>query len=198
MSAALFPMFALFVQFASAGEERMKLLVMPLTPSDTTRPEVHTLIPMEGAGGRQWASDTPGFECVGNGEFIEVWVRQASWPSVVPKAVVCSDGVTQGKAKVQVVDNKLQPMFVGDGSLVLPREKGESAIFKGDPPRKDLGVQQGKSGSLEILCKVERGPVLEVTAYPTMDDGIGRCTLQSTMGETVQFPVVVRTLKRAR
>lgn len=191
-------MYASLLLFSSAlaASDGTRLLVMPLTPSESHVDEYHALIPVADAGSRKWASDAPGFECVGDGQFVEVWVRRSNWPSRVPKAVTCSDGSVKAKAKVRIVDRALAPMFAGDGALVLPREKGESSIFRGPPPRADLGVQQGKTGSLSVLCKVNAGPQLEVVAYPAMDDGEGRCTLQTPYGEVVAFPVVVRTIKR--
>jgi hypothetical protein len=135
---------------------------------------------------------------VANGDYVEVWVRKGSWPSEVPKKVVCSSGEDDVKAKVRIVDRNLEPMFVADGTLVMPRVKGESSLYKGPAPRQDFGVQQGKTGSLNILCKVTPGPVLEVTAYPSMKDGEGRCTLQTRLGEKVKFPVLIRTIKRSQ
>lgn len=183
---------------ALAGEAQLKVLVMPLTPADDYQTEFHALIPRPGAQNEQWAASHSGFECVGNDDFVEVWVRKPSWPSEVPKKVVCTGTSGSVSAKVRIIDRNLEPMFVADGSLVMPRTKGESAIYKGPPPRQDFGVQQGRTGSLNILCKIEAGPVLEVTAYPLMEDGKGRCLLQTKLGEKIDFPVVIRTIKRAQ
>jgi hypothetical protein len=182
---------------AFAGEAQLRTLVMPLTPSDDFQTEFHALIPMKGAEGQQWAASHAGFECVASGDYVEVWVRKGSWPSEVPKKVECRSDDAKAKAKVRIVDRELEPMFVADGTLVMPREKGESAIFKGASPREDVGVQQGKSGSLSVLCKIVPGPRLEVTVYPQLDDGEGRCALQSNTGEKFQFPIRIRTIKRA-
>ena len=182
---------------AFAAEAQLKVLVMPLTPADDYQTEFHALIPYENADSKPWAASHPGFECVATEEYVEVWVRRDTWPSEVPKKIVCKSEDDEVKAKVKIVDRNLEPMFVADGSLVMPREKGESSLYKGPPPRFDLGVQQGKSGSLNILCKITAGPVLEVTAYPLMPDGEGRCTLQTKLGEKVQFPVRIRTIKRS-
>ncbi|MEZ4319627.1 MAG: hypothetical protein R3F61_19080 [Myxococcota bacterium] len=182
---------------AMAGEAQLKVLVMPLTPADDYQTEFHALIPYTGAEAKQWAPSHAGFECVANGDFVEVWARKTGWPSELPKSVACASGDEVLKAKIRIVDRNLEPMFVADGSLVMPREKKASAVFKGAPPRQDFGVQQGKTGSLAILCKITPGPVLEVTAYPSMPDGEGRCTLQTKLGEVVQFPVRIRTIKRA-
>ena len=170
---------------------------MPLTPADEYQPEFHALVPFEGAGAHEWGPSHAGFECVAEGDFVEIWVRRTAWPSEVPKKVECTNG--EGKvatAKVRITDRNLEPMFVADGSLVMPREKKNSAIYKGAPPREDLGVQQGRTGSLSVLCKINPGPELEVVAYPNMEDGEGRCTLQTTLGEKVQFPIRVRSIKR--
>ena len=177
---------------------RLGILRMPITPFDEHRQEFHALIKHKLADGRVWVSDTEGFECLGNGEYVEVWVRGSSWPAKVPKRVVCSSDVGKVKAKIEIADNKLQPMFLPNGYLIMPREKGESAIYNGPSPRQDVGVQVGQSGSLSILCQVEAGQQLNVVAYPDMKDGEGRCTLKSRHGEVIQIPVIVRTVKRER
>ncbi len=192
---------ALAVSFGStalAADAQLKTLVMPLTPSDDYQTEFHALIPVKNAESKQWAASHAGFECTASGEYVEVWVRKGSWPSEVPKKVFCTSGDDKVKAKIRIVDRELEPMFVSDGTLVMPREKGESAIFKGPAPREDVGVQSGKGGGLHVLCKITPGPTLEVTVYPDLDDGEGRCRLQSNTGEKFQFPIRIRTIKRSQ
>jgi len=182
---------------AHAGTAQLKVLVMPLTPFDEYREEFHALIPAKGETNMEWASDHAGFECIGNGDFVEVWVRKQSWPSFVPKKVVCSNGSESLKAKIRIFDTHLESMFVADGTLVMPREKKHSALFSGPLPLEDIGVQQGKTGGLTVQCKVEPGSVLKVTVQPSHPDGDGRCSFQTKHGEKVYFPIRIRSIKRS-
>ncbi|MCA9569624.1 MAG: hypothetical protein KC656_17380 [Myxococcales bacterium] len=172
-----------------------KVLRMPLTPSDH-REEFHALIKKKEAGSVQWTSDSAGFECIGKGDFVEVWVRKATWPGVVPEAIQCASELGVVKAKVDLYDEVLKTMFVGDGSLVLARARGESSEFRGDPPRKDVGIQQGNTEATGIHCKIEPGPILVVRAKDSTEDVATSCTLRTSSGGTFSFPVVLRTALR--
>lgn len=172
-------------------------LRMPVTPHSEHRTEFHALIKKKGAGAVQWTSRSPGFTCKGEGDFVEVWVRAPSWPGQIPEKVWCDSELGAVKAKVDLYDEVLKPMFVGDGSLVLVRHFGESVDYEGLPPRMDVGVQQGNTGELGILCKIKPGPKLIVEATSKTEDGVGACRLRTTSGEMFTFPLVLRSAERA-
>ena len=82
------------------------LLIMPLTPSSETRDRYHTLVKHKGAGEQTWTSDTPGFTCSPAGDYVEVAVEAASWPSHVPARVECTGSSGKvAKAKVRIRDS---------------------------------------------------------------------------------------------
>lgn len=171
------------------------MLQMPITPNDPRRDDYHTLIKRKGAEGKDWASDAPGFECIGKGDFVELWVRRGSWPSQIPKKVTCTSGKEKASAKIRLRDYDLKPMYVGDGSVVLPRLPGETAHYDGPGPRPDLVVGTGKTQGVPAFCKVKPGGVIEITASGELEDGDGRCLFRSPQGEVVPVAFVVRTLK---
>jgi hypothetical protein len=89
-------------------------------------------------------------------------------------------------------------MFVGDGTLVLARNYGESVEYKGPPPRLDVGVQQGNTGDTGVYCKVLPGPSLLVSVKKGTEDTQGSCRLRSSSGDSFEFPLVVRSAYREK
>lgn len=169
---------------------------MPLTPSDP-RDEFIGMKKKKRASTVPWTSLTPGFTCSAVGDYVEVKVQRSTWPGVVPEKVLCESELGVVKMKVQLYDEVLKTMFVGDGTLVLARSYGESAEFEGPPPRRDVGVQQGNTGLSGIYCKIEPGPVLQVRAKDTTEDVATVCKLRTTTGDTYELPIVLRTATRA-
>lgn len=170
-------------------------VVMPLTPSEGHDTYVG-VFEHAGASGKEWVSDTQGFRCVPQGDLLEVVVERASWPREVPKKALCtaSDG-KKVKVPVRVVAKRHTALFIADGTLVMPRSKGASVTYSGEPPRPDVVVQQGQTGSLGIRCEVEPGPRLEVVVEADTPDGEGVCTLKDKGGQPVRFPIKVVTAR---
>jgi hypothetical protein len=168
---------------------------MPLTPVDY-RDHFLGLKKKKGAATVQWTSRNPGFTCRGDGDFVEVRVDNATWPSVVPDKVYCDSELGTVKMKVQLYDEVLRSQFVGDGTLVLARAFGESAEWEGVPPRKDLPVQQGNTGDTGLYCKVQPGPILLVRAKQTAEDASGKCVLRTNAGGQYEVPIVLRSAYR--
>jgi hypothetical protein len=184
-------------------------LALAQDPATVARDEIRLpLTPSEGhdvymgvfdhprADVKSWTSDTDGFTCEPDGDLLQVVVRRETWPSVVPSKVTCTaDDGRRVKARVVVDAIKHQAMFVADGTLVMPREKGNSVIYAGPPPQGNVVVGTGKSGSLSVRCEVKPGPELRVTVDPENDDGVGMCALQDNNGKVVKVPIRIVTVK---
>jgi len=172
---------------------RLGEIAMPLTPSEAH--DTYTgVFEHEGAASKTWTSDVPGFQCRPRGDLLEIVVERNSWPREVPKKVTClADDGKKVKSKVVIEARRHQAMFISDGTLVMPRGKGASVVFTGDPPQADVIVGQGQTGSLSIRCDVEPGPVLEVTVDADAEDGEGMCALKDKGGQVVRFPIKVVT-----
>ena len=171
------------------------ILQIPITPHDSYRDTYHTLIKEKEAEGKDWSSDTPGFLCTGAGDFVELRVTRGTWPVNVPKKVTCTSGKDKAAAKIVIRDQKLKPMFVGQGTVVLPRLKGETAHYQGPGPRTDLVVGLGKTQGLPALCKAKPNGIIDVTASGDHEDGEGQCLFRTPLAEVIPVPFVVRTVK---
>jgi len=189
-------MFCLLLGLAMADEvDTVKLgeIVMPLTPSEG-HDSYTGVFDHEGASSKTWTSDTPGFQCRPRGDLLEIVVEKSSWPRDIPRKVMCTaDDGKKVKSKVNIEAKRHEPMFISDGTLVMPRIKGAAAYFTGPPPEGDLIVQQGQTGSLSIRCEVEPGPELKVTVDAEADDGEGMCALKDKAGQVVRVPIKVVT-----
>jgi hypothetical protein len=170
-------------------------LRMPLTPSEGH--DVYMgVFDHTNADVKRWSSDTEGFTCEPDGDLLQVVVRRETWPSVVPSKVTCTaDDGRKVKARVVIDSLKHRAMFVADGTLVMPREKGNASIYNGPPPSGNIVVQTGKTGSLSVRCEVRPGPELRVTVDPENKDGVGQCALQDNNGKMVRVPVRVVTVR---
>ena len=168
-------------------------IVMPLTPSEG-HDSYTGVFEHEGAGNKKWTSDTQGFQCRPRGDLLEIVAERSSWPRDIPKKVTCeaSDG-KKVKSKITIEAKRHEPMFISDGTLVVPRGKGAAGYFVGEPPRADLIVGQGQTGSLSIRCEVEPGPKLKVTVDADAPDGEGMCSLKDKGGAVVRVPIKVVT-----
>jgi len=168
---------------------------MPLTPSEGH--DVYMgVFDHSNADVKRWTSDTEGFTCEPEGDLLQVIVRRETWPSAVPNKVICTaDDGRKVKARVVVDSIKHLAMFVSDGTLVMPREKGNASIFTGPPPEENIVVQTGKTGSLSVRCEVRPGPELRVVVEPENEDGLGQCALQDNNGTMVRVPVRIVTIK---
>lgn len=170
-------------------------LRMPLTPSEGHEQYIG-VFDHESADVKRWTSDTEGFTCEPEGDLLQVVVRKSSWPSVVPNKVTCeADDGRKVKSRIVIDSLKHEPMFVPDGTLVMPREKGASAIYSGSPPVPDIIVQTGKTGSLSVRCEVRPGPELRITVDPENDDGAGQCSLKDNNGKLIRLPIRIVTVK---
>lgn len=168
---------------------------MPLTPSEP-RDEYLGMKKKKEASTVSWTSRNAGFTCSAVGDYVEAKVLRGTWPGVVPDRVYCDSELGTVKLKVDLYDEKLKPMFVGDGTLVLARSFGESVEFNGPPPRRDVGVQQGNTGTSGIYCKIEPGPTLRVRAKDSTADVETVCKLRTTSGDTYELPIVLRSAPR--
>jgi len=189
-------LFLLAVAHANTADTtKLGEVVMPLTPSDGYDTYVG-VFDHEGASHKSWVSDTAGFQCVPRGDLLEVVVDKASWPREVPKKVTCTaDDGKKVKASVRIEASKHVAMFLHDGTLLMPRGKGASVTFSGPPPKPDLIVQQGQTGSLTIRCDVEPGPLLKVSVNADTPDSEGMCALKDKAGQVLRVPIKVVTAR---
>ncbi len=187
----------LWLTMSALAAPRPGWLEMPVTPSHPTIRDYIGLAKSPKDGGTEWVSDNPYFRCAGGGKYVEVTVEADNWPSVIPPKVTCTE-VGRGRTtslRVDIISRKHIPMFVTDGTLVMPRLKNSSASFEGPPPRADVVVGQGRTGELGIRCAVEAGPTLSVIVDTEEPDGEGECSLRTTSGETLLFPIRIVTVK---
>lgn len=184
---------SLLISNAEAG--MLGSLRMPLTPHGP-RTEFHGLVKKKRASTVTWTSRTPGFVCTSDGDFVEVRVAKATWPGTVPDRIWCDSDLGSVKMKVEIWDERLVSMFVGDGTLVLARAYGESADYEGPVPRHDVIVQQGNTGDTGLYCKIKPGPVLHVRAKQTTEDTQGSCVVRTSAGESYAIPIVLRSTNR--
>lgn len=184
------------VQVALAQDlSAVGFLQIPLTPSNPHTDVYHGLAKKKDAEGRDWASDTPGVVCVGTGDLVEFTVTRGSWPSHLGKKVTCTSGKDKAAVKVVIRDDKKRAMVVGDGTVVMPRLRGETAHFEGPGPRSDLVVGIGKVSGLGATCKAKPNGVIDIEVSGNLEDGEGICGFRNPHGETVAVPFLVRTLK---
>ncbi|MFT4622037.1 MAG: hypothetical protein ACI8PZ_000690 [Myxococcota bacterium] len=172
-------------------------LEMPITPSHPNTKDYIGLAKAPSSSGSEWESDDPHFTCKGAGDFVEIRVQADNWPARMPSKVTCTErgrGRT-ASVRIDIVDHQIEPMFVSNGTLVMPRLKNASAAFKGAPPSPDVVVGQGKSGELGIRCAVEPGPTLSIIVAGDHEDGEGACELRTTTGAPVSVPIVIVTVK---
>ena len=187
-------MFHLFLATALAGGPKLGVLEIPITPPDADR-EYMTLVKMPGAEETTWAPDAPGFVCETAGDYVEIIMRGADWPSRVPLKVTCSDGRRSATAKVKLDRSRREAAFVADGTLVLPRLKGNASIYEGPGPFDDFVVGRGNSKTLGLSCEVEVGGSIRVTASIDLADGEARCSLRRKSGEIHWLATYVVTTK---
>lgn len=188
-------MVALLAVVAMAREPTIGSLVMPVTPSEG-QDSYMGMLEEPGAGSTRWQSDAAGFTCHGNQDWVEVTVERATWPSVVPDKLHCAaDDGRSVKVKVEIEAERHEPMFVGDGTLVVPRLRDASAIFEGTAPIADVVVQQGKTADLFVHCDVVAGPRLKVIVDPGRKDGDGYCLLKDKFGSTSRVPIRIVTIR---
>lgn len=173
------------------------VLQIPLTPGDGPEPYA-AVVDVPKAGDSTWSADIERFGCRGTGDFLELVVDPADWPSVIPTKVRCyaEDG-RKISVPVEIAAEPRRPMLTGDGTLVMPRTKGSSAIYEGTPPRDDLVVQQGQSEGLALTCGIDAGapPRLRVVVNPSEPDGSGTCVVRTRFGDDVRVPIRVITVK---
>ncbi len=168
---------------------------MPMTPFEQFE-SYSGLLEVKGAGGSAWSSETPGFTCTGVGDWLEVKIERATWPSVIPKKVVCvSAAGKKKKLRVVIKGYHHEPMLVSDGTLLVPRDTKAAAIYLGPPPDSEVVVQQGKTGDLYIHCDIVAGPQLKVVVDAEAKDGVGYCTLRTKFGESVRVPIRIVSIK---
>jgi hypothetical protein len=188
-------MWACFAITAAAREASIGALVMPVTPSEG-QDAYMGMLAEPGAGGTRWRSDTAGFGCHGNQDWVEVVVAKASWPSVVPDKLSCEaeDG-RKVRVRVEIEAERHEAMFVADGTLVMPRVRNASAIYEGPPPSDALVAQQGHTADLSLHCDIVAGPKLSVVVDPGAEDGVGACLLKDRFGATTRVPIRVVTVR---
>jgi hypothetical protein len=187
-------MVVLFATAAMAREPSIGSLVMPVTPSEG-QDSYMGMIAVSQAGAARWTSDTDGFGCHGNQDWVEVVVARASWPSTVPQKLECrADDGRKVKVKVEIEADRHVAMFVADGTLVMPRSRDASVIFEGPPPSDTFVAQQGRTADLALHCDVVEGPTLKVMVDPGGKDGLGFCMLKDRFGSTAKVPILVVTV----
>lgn len=170
-------------------------LLMPLTPSEPQDVYVG-MLERPGAGATTWQAAEPGFTCRGVDDWLEVEVRRETWPSEVPKKVTClADSGKKVKVAVKLLSIRQEPMFVSDGTLVIPRDEKAAAIYQGPLPLPDVVVQQGKTADLFLHCDVLPGPTLKVLVDPDARDGVGLCLVKDRFGATLKVPLRVVTAR---
>ena len=171
-----------FATAALARSPSIGFLEMPLTPWNGQEPYVG-VVDVADADATTWTADADRFVCSGLDDYLAVEVDPGDWPSVVPKRVRCyGDDGRKASIKVDLRDERRRAMFVGDGTLVMPREKRAPVIYDGAPPRDDLVVQQGHSERLILQCGIEVGLKLRVVVDAETKDGEGACILRTRHG----------------
>ncbi|MBT3222296.1 MAG: hypothetical protein HN348_24755, partial [Proteobacteria bacterium] len=178
------PVFQLLASVAFAGGPKLGVLEIPITPTDADR-EYMTLVKVPGADQTTWAPDADGFICETAGDYVEFIVRGAEWPSRIPTKVTCSDGRRSATAKVKLDRSRPEAAFVADGTLVLPRLKGNASIYDGAGPFDDFVVGRGSSQMLGLSCEVQVGGNIRVTASPDLADGEAKCSVRRKTGEVI-------------
>lgn len=178
----------------AGGGPKLGVLTIPVTPS-AEKDTYHALAAASGATSDPWVSDVPGFVCAPAAEYVELSLSRAQWPSALPKKVMCTSGKRKAKFTVDIQDPLDKAMFVSDGRLVLPRKPTATSVYTGPPTRPDVGVQQGKSDSLGLECRIEAGPRMIVSAPARVPDGHGRCSFRSLQGEVFWLDAMVVTHK---
>lgn len=180
---------------AEARAPTRDVLDVPLTPGAGPEPYV-AMVAFPGAGATSWKADAEHFACVGSGDWLQLELDPASWPSAMPSKVKCyGDNGKKATIPVTVAAEPHVSMLVADGTLVMPRTKGSSAIYEGAPPREDLVAQQGRTEGLELTCAIAAGARLRVVVNPDEGDGDGACVLRTRFGEDVRLSIRVVTLK---
>jgi hypothetical protein len=189
-------MLALFVLVAAAEDldtTTLGEIHMPITPHEE-HDRYTGVFEHNNADLKRWTSDTQGFQCLPRGDFLEIVADRASWPREIPSKVTCTaDDGRKVKSRVLIDTATHKAMFIADGTLVMPRKKGNAVLYVGPPSLPDLVVQHGQTGQLNVRCEVKPGPELRVTADSETEDGEGQCALRNKDGEFVRIPVKVVT-----